>query len=133
MDTSADSSNSSPQSTDIPTFGSTPPIDDSASPPMNVPISSLNEADTSSNSSTFIPTPDTPEPVSNDPVQQLVDQAQVEAPVVATKNTGGSGGSRTKRVFALLGVFLMIGGVSTGVYLVGRQQLSQTSAWDCGL
>jgi len=46
--------------------------------------------------------------------------------------TGNQDNSRTK-ILAALGVFLMLVGIGAGVFLVRRQQFTQSFAWECSL
>lgn len=65
------------------------------------------------------------------PTQPVVSDVSQSSVVSASENTGGQGNS--KKILAALGVFLMLVGIGAGVFLVRRQQLSQSFAWDCSL
>lgn len=55
-----------------------------------------------------------------------------DQPPIATAS-GSGGGSKRKKVMAVFSVLLMLVGIGAGVYLVRRQQLGSSFAWDCSL
>ena len=68
-----------------------------------------------------------------------VPQAQVSTPTNSGQQSGSSSGSepakkkRRNVILVALAIFLMLGGIGAGTFLVRNQQFNQSFAWDCSL
>lgn len=67
----------------------------------------------------------------DDPDKRASDTPQIAEPPPSFPPSINSG-NNSKRIAAILGVIALVGATGSGVFLVGRQQLSPASAWDCG-
>ncbi|GEM_PF-1286375 len=101
---------------------------------MDQPVQDNNASSTNpQNGPIFTPNPEATQPSTDSTTAPQSPPQQNSDPVnIVTSEPPQSGnGNGKKAIFAIAGITVLITGLVTGVFLIGRTNLRKSSAWDC--